>query len=146
MYAFFYIQPSPKQGTTLDLIIHVHIWERQRERDGERQRQIVTETHRESIAVVIDSVKPQLSSYLSILWKFDCHAKDRQSRHAVSVSWCLSRSFSNDDCNHGDYYSEDWALSDTIAQRRSQFYYPVTSIKDIHPNKYHSAISLSTTF
>ena len=25
----FYIQPSPKQGTTLDLIIHVHIYKRE---------------------------------------------------------------------------------------------------------------------
>ena len=25
-FSFFYIQPSPKQGTTLDIIIHVHIF------------------------------------------------------------------------------------------------------------------------
>ena len=27
---FFYIQPSPKQGTTLDLIIHLHIFSKLR--------------------------------------------------------------------------------------------------------------------
>ena len=41
----FYIQPSPKQGTTLDLIIHER--ERQRQKQNKRETETETETQRQ---------------------------------------------------------------------------------------------------